>query len=233
MLFGNNTEKQYIECPTFIRSCCKAGGNSIINTALLSSISSLILVIPLMIDIGTGKKPEVFWVTFILNFVVSFIQAWFLIAFIKLVFKFVKIWKKSHPIQSTQSPSLYDDEEEKAKDTKCCICCCKMCFYIFCCGWLILLIACCNKKKENPNDDGQDEFGVNYKEYIAWKNNQNVVDRKLPKSYITKKMEKRRTMSQISQQSQLTPSTPTTPTMIQTYTSNSIQLSVLPVQNNN
>merc|ERR1712032_1475301 len=32
-------------------------------------------------------------------------------------------------------------------------------------------------------DDGQDEFGVNYKEYLAWKNGEDIGDRKLPKRY--------------------------------------------------
>ena len=44
--------------------------------------------------------------------------------------------------------------------------------------------VCCRKKaKEDPFDDGQNVYGVNYKEYLAWKNGEDIGDRKLPKKY--------------------------------------------------
>ena len=46
-----------------------------------------------------------------------------------------------------------------------------------------MIYCLCCRKKGDPYDDGQDVFGVNYKEYVAWKHNLEIGDRKLPKSY--------------------------------------------------
>ena len=39
------------------------------------------------------------------------------------------------------------------------------------------------KKKLDPYDDEQNEFGVSYKEYIKWKNKEEIEARKLPHNY--------------------------------------------------
>eukprot|EP00483_Globobulimina_turgida_P013254 UN13278 len=48
----------------------------------------------------------------------------------------------------------------------------------------MLWLCCCSKKKKaDPYDDGQDDFGVNYKEYLNWKNGEAIEARDLPQSY--------------------------------------------------
>merc|ERR1712223_701930 len=61
---------------------------------------------------------------------------------------------------------------------------CKYWSYLMCCPLWVMWCVCCRKKaKEDPFDDGQNVYGVNYKEYLAWKNGEDIGDRKLPKKY--------------------------------------------------
>merc|ERR1712087_182748 len=97
---------------------------------------------------------------------------------IKMALQFRTAWKDAHP----PPPGPEREEEEKKRKSLghklmqlgFCMCCCPL--------WL-LWQCCCKSKKKDPYDDGQDDLGVNYKEYLAWKAGEDVGQRGLPKSY--------------------------------------------------
>ena len=55
------------------------------------------------------------------------------------------------------------------------------------CWWVIIPYKCCcrkNKEKErDPGDDGQNDFGVSYHEFVAFKNGDDIGKRELPRKY--------------------------------------------------
>lgn len=107
---------------------------------------------------------------------------------------FVKEWKGAHPPPRPEdwvAPEPQFTEEEMKKKTRNELICCI--------GVNILLCGCystcgcrdCIKpmmvpeEDEDPYDDGQDDFGVRFNEYVAWKKNLDVGNRGLPRDYQT------------------------------------------------
>eukprot|EP01084_Bolivina_argentea_P206378 352381_1 len=94
-------------------------------------------------------------------------------------FQFRRSWKDAHPLPP--GPERDEDEKKKASAGHKCLLCsfCLFCFPI----WLLIQCCCRKKEKADPYDDGQDDFGVNYKEYLKWKSGEEIGDRKFPQSY--------------------------------------------------
>lgn len=87
-------------------------------------------------------------------------------------------WKDAHP------PEGEEKEEDIKKKKSCGWQCAKCSFFVFCFPvWLLWTLCCNNKKKKDPYDWGQDDFGITYEEYEAWKKGEDIGNRKLPHKY--------------------------------------------------
>jgi len=105
-------------------------------------------------------------------------QAWFFVDLIKMGLQFRSEWKAAHP-----TPPGPDREEEQKWRNSTIYKVLKFSSLLCCCPLWVLYYLCCRKKSKDPYDDGQDKFGVNFKEYTAWRMGEDIGDRKLPKSY--------------------------------------------------
>jgi len=103
---------------------------------------------------------------------------------------FLMIWIRFHVawVMAHSEPVSPEKEPKKKKMTfckllrnsiyyGCCICCCvkSFCFTVQC--------ICSLPKSKDQGDDAQDKFGVNYHEYVLWKEGEPIPLRALPKDY--------------------------------------------------
>merc|ERR1712113_186108 len=100
------------------------------------------------------------------------------IDFIKMALQFRTEWKAAHP--PPPGPEREEEEKKKKSASRQCL---KCLFIVGCCPLWLLWQCCCTKRRTDPYDDGQDDFGVNYKEYLKWKSGEEIEDRQLPQSY--------------------------------------------------
>merc|ERR1712025_532984 len=83
-------------------------------------------------------------------------------------------WRRAHVVE----------KEEVDKSRHCCVrmlCACVHCVKWLLCGcvvccWRCMVWVFCPKYK----NDGQHEFGINWHEYVAWKNEADVGKREIP-----------------------------------------------------
>ena len=163
-------------CPNMCRKWVYRMGKCII---LLSFTGALISIIGLSIALTLIAKESgswAFWGKFILNFYTGLFQGWFLFDVILMLYEFRTEWKNAHKKKPENG-----EEPETARSTTCKIM--NVIFHLMCFWLLCLTCWCCKRNKEDPYDDGQNEFGVNYHEYTKWKNGEPVGDRELTGRY--------------------------------------------------
>mmetsp|Transcript_26239 Transcript_26239/g.42887 ORF Transcript_26239/g.42887 Transcript_26239/m.42887 type:complete len:497 (+) Transcript_26239:24-1514(+) len=165
------------KCPTCFRQCCKLCSTGVMGLTLLWGVLGFGIGLVFVISTSLQDDKGVFWSLFVINFFVGLIQAWLLIDLIKMALQFRSAWKEAHP------PPRPTDEAEIARQSAMrkwgarAFCCC--CFPLY----LVWQCCCTSRKKTDPYDDGQDDFGINFHEYLAWKQGQDIGERKLPHSY--------------------------------------------------
>ena len=156
--------------------------------------------------VGDRQNGGTFWSLFAFNFALGLVrnymlscycvcvyceflqfQAWFLMDFIKLGLRFRAEWKHAHPpprpADENEQDKIKQIDQQKKKEQQdkwLSFGFCLLCFPL----WIIYQL-CCKKKKntDDPYDDGQDEYGVNYHEYVRWKHKEDIGQRAMPKSY--------------------------------------------------
>eukprot|EP00484_Ammonia_sp_Unknown_P000014 CAMPEP_0197021072 /NCGR_PEP_ID=MMETSP1384-20130603/1958_1 /TAXON_ID=29189 /ORGANISM="Ammonia sp." /LENGTH=489 /DNA_ID=CAMNT_0042448823 /DNA_START=28 /DNA_END=1497 /DNA_ORIENTATION=+ len=169
------------KCPTCIRTCCTCCSDLILVLSLFWGFVGFSISISFMLATALQGGEGPFWSVFALNFIVGLIQAWFLIDLIKMGLQFRTGWKEAHP-----PPPGPEREEDKKQKASFCYKCGKLSFCVCCFPiWLLWQCCCTKRKKADPYDDGQDDFGVNYHEYVNLKTGEEIGERKLPHSYQT------------------------------------------------
>ena len=162
------------ECPDCIRRCFRCCSSILLMHTLCCGIAGFICSMVFIVLLAVEDDTEAFWAVFIINFGLGLVQSWFLMDLLKMILQFYLEWTAAHP-----KPPGSDHWRDS--------CFCRTFYCLFkwlCCPlWCFWKCCCRTKGRGDPHDDGQNEFGVNYKEYLAWKRGEGIGNRKLPKKY--------------------------------------------------
>ena len=163
-----------------MRYCAYCVGKATIITFGVISAVSLGLSVYFIYEVNSAdnqnyyENVESFWFVFAVQYVIGVSQAWFLIEIVNLYIYISRQWRHAH----------MEIKEKEIKDRHCCVqmvcLCCScikwiLCFVIIGCWRCLVWIFC-----PRWDDDGQDQFGVNYHEYVAWKNGEDIGQRVIP-----------------------------------------------------
>jgi len=168
------------KCPNCIRSMTRCCSSMVIAQTLCWAVIGFGGAMAFMGLVSFSDGTEVFWAVFFINYVLGLMQAWFLVDLVSMAMQFRTEWKAAHPTPP--------DDPENGEDKKCenstAFKLAKYWSFLVCCPlWTCWCVLCRKKARKDPYDDGQDDFGVNYKEYVAWRTGGDIGDRKLPTSY--------------------------------------------------
>merc|ERR1712048_463853 len=178
------------QCPDFCRKAIKAAGSGVLFVAVCAAGFSLVLTVSLVIYFASISLGNILWF-YIFQYFMGLFQGWFFMDILTMGIEFRGEWKGAHP---EPRPDDYEappfDEEEYEKQTKkekivCIVSNTLLCgCYSMCCRQCIrpLMVS---EPDEDPYDDGQDDFGVRFDEYVALKTGEDVGDRPLPRDYQT------------------------------------------------
>ena len=154
-------------CGSFMRYCAYCVAKSSIITFGVISALSLGLAVYFIYEVNSAdnqiyyENVGSFWAVFVIQYVIGVSQAWFLIEIVNLYIYISRQWRHAH----------METKEKEVKDRHCCVR--MLCLFGSCLKWIccFLLIGCwkCLVWIFCPrwDDDGQDQFGVNYHEYVA------------------------------------------------------------------
>ena len=148
-------------------------------------MASIGVAIYVIVDVALNFGNVLFWEIFIWGFITGLFQSWFCIEFIKMLIVFYQEWNYSHPKPKDKSNGRRESSAEKAKRGFI-LPCIKLLSFIFC-WWIYCFICCCCRKptKRDEMYDGQNEYGVNFHEYLHWKAKEldKIGNRSLPRRY--------------------------------------------------
>jgi len=179
------------KCPNCCRKAIKAAGSATIFVAFVGSVSAVMFAIVSML--GFGGRPwglGYIWPFYIFQFFMGLFQGWFFMDIAQMGIDFYKEWKGAHPPPRPddwtppEKEIVSEEERNKRRKRELAICITLNC--ITCCCY-----STCGCRKDpseedeidDPYDDGQGDFGVNYYEYSSWKNGEEIGDRELPMEY--------------------------------------------------
>jgi len=162
-------------------------GSAMICIMFTSAILALFWAIIMIIGISAVfDNAGPFWGLFAFQFFLGLLQGWFLMDIITMGLEFRREWKSAHPEDPPEDyvPPTPKEREKKDETTAAII---EILLWCCCCPFYCCYVQCCKPKEEDPDKDpydhGQDDFGVNYLEYMAWKAGEEVGDRELPMEY--------------------------------------------------